>query len=96
MLGKIDDVDQTYINGVLVASTGTFPKNRDNWGGYGQEYNAQRGYYIPAGLLKKGTNVIAVRVLDTGGVGGIYEGPLGLLSQTKYIEYWRRIKNSQQ
>lgn len=95
MLGKIDDVDQAYINGTLVASTGTFPRNSNDWGGYGQEYNAQRGYYIPAGLLKKGENVIAVRVLDTGGAGGIYEGPVGLLSQAKYIDYWRRIKSSQ-
>jgi len=93
MLGKIDDVDQTYINGTLVAFTGSFPKNSRDWGGYGQEYNAQRGYYIPAGLLKKGANVIAVRVLDTGGAGGIYEGPVGLLSQAKYIDYWKRIKN---
>jgi sialate O-acetylesterase len=94
MLGKIDDVDQTYINGTLVASTGTFPRNSNDWGGYGQEYNARRGYYIPAGLLKKGENVIAVRVLDSGGAGGIYEGPVGLLSQAKYINYWKRIKSS--
>lgn len=95
MLGKIDDVDQAYINGTLVASTGTFPRNSGDWGGYGQEYNAQRGYYIPAGLLKKGKNVIAVRVLDTGGAGGIYEGPVGLLSQAKYIAYWRKLRDSQ-
>ena len=63
---------------------------RDN---SGQEYNAFRGYYLPAGLLKKGQkNVIAVRVLDTGGDGGIYEGPVGIITQAKYIEYWKEIK----
>jgi len=46
-------------------------------------------------LLKKNqSNVIAVRVLDTGGDGGIYEGPVGIISQTKYIEYWRKMKKS--
>ncbi len=95
LLGKIDDADQVYINGTLVGSTGTFP-NRDNPDpSYGSEYTAFRGYYIPDGLLKKNQkNVIAVRVIDTGGDGGIYEGPVGILSQSKYIEYWRKIKNN--
>jgi hypothetical protein len=93
MMGKIDDIDQVYINGTLVGSTGTFPTKSRSEVYTSQEYNAFRGYYIPAGLLKKGQkNVIAVRVLDTGGIGGIYEGPVGLITQTKYIEYWRRNK----
>ncbi|MEP7319357.1 MAG: sialate O-acetylesterase, partial [Panacibacter sp.] len=35
-------------------------------------YNAERKYTIPAGILKEGRNVIAVRVEDTGGGGGVY------------------------
>ncbi|HEX2395774.1 MAG TPA: beta galactosidase jelly roll domain-containing protein [Bacteroidales bacterium] len=94
VLGKIDDMDQVYINGTLVGSTGFFPPRTKNQPLSGQEYNAFRGYYLPAGLLKKGQkNVIAVRVLDTGGEGGIYEGPVGLISQKKYIQYWKEIKN---
>jgi hypothetical protein len=91
VLGKIDDIDQVYINGVFVGSTGNFKDETSS----GQEWTAFRGYYIPDGLLKKGLkNTIAVRVIDTGGDGGIYEGPVGIISQTKYIEYWRKIKNS--
>lgn len=92
-MGKIDDIDQVYINGTLVGSTGNFPSRPETEVNTGQEYDAFRGYYIPEGLLKKNQkNVIAVRVLDTGGAGGIYEGPIGILTQTKYIEYWRKIK----
>ena len=95
VLGKIDDYDQVYINGTLVGSTGSFPSAMKDQPNTGQEYNAFRGYYLPAGLIKKGQkNVVAIRVLDTGGVGGIYEGPVGILTQTKYIEYWRSIKQS--
>lgn len=95
LLGKIDDADQVYINGTLVGSTGTFPGRNNPDPSYGAEYSAFRGYYIPDGLLKKNQkNVIAVRVIDTGGDGGIYEGPVGIISQTKYIEYWRKIKNN--
>lgn len=94
VLGKIDDMDQVYINGSLVGSTGYFPPRSKNQPITGQEYNAFRGYYLPVGILKKGQkNVIAVRVLDKGGVGGIYEGPVGLISQKNYIRYWREIKN---
>ncbi len=57
-LAMIDDNDITYVNGVKVGSINS--------------YNAKRKYTIPAGVLKEGKNVIAVRVEDTGGGGGIY------------------------
>jgi sialate O-acetylesterase len=56
-LGPIDDNDTTYVNGVEVGRT--------------EGYLTPRNYTIPAGTLKAGANVIAVRVLDTGGAGGI-------------------------
>jgi len=57
-LAMIDDNDVTYVNGVQVGSI--------------QGYNVKRIYNINGSLLKKGKNVIAVRVQDTGGGGGIY------------------------
>jgi hypothetical protein len=94
VLGKIDDIDQVFINGVVVGSTGNFPSNGSDDASTGAEFNAFRGYYIPDGVIKKGQNIIAVRILDTGGSGGIYEGPVGLITQGKYIEYWRNIKKA--
>lgn len=57
-LAMIDDNDVTYVNGVKVGGT--------------TGYNVPRVYNINAGVLKKGKNIIAVRVEDTGGGGGIY------------------------
>jgi sialate O-acetylesterase len=57
-LAMIDDNDITYINGIKVGSTNS--------------YNTKRKYAVPAGVFKEGKNVIAVRVEDTGGDGGIY------------------------
>ena len=57
-LSMIDDHDETYVNGVKVGST--------------YSYNTKRSYSIPASLLKEGKNVIAVKVIDTGGGGGFY------------------------
>lgn len=57
-LAKIDDYDITYINGVKVGSTNSWDINRK--------------YAITPGILREGKNVIAIRVVDTGGGGGIY------------------------
>lgn len=60
-LAMIDDNDETYVNGVKVGGI--------------NGYNVKRVYTVDASLLKKGKNVIAVRVEDTGGGGGIYGEP---------------------
>jgi sialate O-acetylesterase len=54
----VDDIDTTWVNGVKVGAT--------------VGYNVPREYPVPVSLLKPGHNVIAVRVLDTGGGGGIW------------------------
>jgi sialate O-acetylesterase len=63
-LAKIDDNDISYVNGVEVGKT-----NR---------WDTPRSYKIPAGVLRKGTNSIVVKVTDTGGGGGIYGNPADL------------------
>ena len=57
-LAMVDDVDTTWVNGVKVGST--------------SPYNEHRAYTVPASALQPGRNVITVRVLDTGGGGGIW------------------------
>jgi len=89
LLGKIDDLDETYINGEEIGSTGRIHSNpwRSN---LDNEYSEFREYTVPAGLLKAGKeNVLVVRVFDGGGEGGIYEGPIGLISRDRYKD-WKR------
>jgi sialate O-acetylesterase len=54
--GGIDDFDYTYLNGTLIGS--------------GFSCCTSRSYSIPEGLLKKEGNVLAIRIIDTGGLGG--------------------------
>lgn len=56
-LGPVSDCDRTWLNGKTLGAT--------------FEWSASRNYEIPAGLLKEGANVIAVRSLDTGWYGGM-------------------------
>ena len=61
-LGTIDDSDITWVNGREVGRTEL-------------AWNKPRIYKVPPEALVEGKNVIAVRVEDTGGGGGIYGDP---------------------
>jgi hypothetical protein len=74
-LGKIDDVDQTYLNGKFLNASGSFPPD------YVTAYNTDRFYFIPKDYLNfNADNVIAVRVYDEYGEGGIVSGNVGIYS----------------
>jgi hypothetical protein len=89
ILGKIDDMDEVFINGKLVGSTGRIDRK---WAS-NDEYSKYRTYHVPDGLLQPGKfNVVAVRVYDQEGAGGIYEGPVTLLPEKEYKEFWRTYK----
>lgn len=66
-LGAIDDDDITYFNGEKIGET--------------KGYNKSRIYKIPASKVKAGEHVLAVRVFDNAGEGGIY-GDKNILSVT--------------
>ena len=56
-----DDDDKVWINGTYIGST--------------NGYTTKRNYTIPANVLKKGDNIITIRVYDGAGGGGIYGTP---------------------
>jgi sialate O-acetylesterase len=72
-LGKIDDSDQTWINGQLVGSTDRDP---------GQI----RNYSVAANLLQTGENIVTVRVRDYGFVGGMLGGASNMRA---YQDMWQ-------
>jgi len=57
-LGKIDDYDICWVNGVEVGKTNL--------------YTTDRVYKVPASILKEGKNVIVLKITDEGGGGGMY------------------------
>ncbi|HUI29635.1 MAG TPA: beta galactosidase jelly roll domain-containing protein [Candidatus Acidoferrales bacterium] len=96
LVGKVDDFDETYLNGERVGRTGPMPKyemDRPD----GDEYDQMRAYMIPAGLLQPGKdNVLAVRVYDCWLGGGIYDGPIGITTRHHYQRdrhWYRRVEN---
>jgi hypothetical protein len=89
LLGKIDDFDETYLNGQIIGRTGRMRKSMSP-DDRGNEYAQLRAYVIPPDLVVPyQVNVVAVRVLDVYMHGGIYDGPIGLVTREKYRE-WKR------
>jgi sialate O-acetylesterase len=95
LAGKIDDFDQIFINGEWVGESGPNGGFISCEGIPNSKYNkVDRAYIFPASLLKKGTNIIAIRVIDESGSGGIYEGPVGIIGQSEFINYWKKRSNN--
>ena len=89
LMGKIDDMDEVFINGTRIGSTGNINRKWAN----DNEYNRYRNYSIPDDLLKPGAeNVIAVRVYDQQQRGGIYEGPVTIIPRSEYKQFWRNYR----
>ena len=65
-LAMIDDFDKTYFNGIKIGQMGA--ETPDAW-------QTERKYTIPAKLVKAGKAVIAIRVFDRYGGGGIHGMP---------------------
>lgn len=91
LLGKIDDINEVYVNGILTGTTGNI-SNDPRKIRYSDEWLRLRVYALPDNILKyQSVNIIAVRVYDGGQGGGIYQGPVGIITKEKYVEY--RQKN---
>lgn len=72
----IDDYDYTYINGHLI--------------GKGLACCFKRSYSIPKGILREKDNIIAIRVIDMGGVGG-FKGEIYLEGENSKMRFDKNL-----
>jgi len=85
-LGKINNFDQSFLNGRLIgmngsAAAGNEPLDDAFTKADNNTYEKDRIYVLPVDdppILWDKENVIAVRVFDAGGLGGMYSGDGGL------------------
>lgn len=86
LAGKIDDFDKVYLNGKMIGIT-----NDGRMLGWSQSYQELRAYEIPRSILKQvGENLLEIFVEDMGVDGGIYEGPVGIITRSDYQRHYRR------
>lgn len=73
-LAHVNDVDETFLNGNRIGKTGAFPSDA---GGYVSKWPAVRSYQISTSndaIKWDAENIIAIKVYDGGGTGGIFMG----------------------
>lgn len=78
-LGKIDDADEVFVNGTRIGRMGTFPPS------FTSQWSVRRAYPLPAALLRD-ENLIAIRIWDGGGGGGLYEGVPSLVGAAAWAK----------
>ena len=68
-VGKVDDCDETFLNGKFIGKTGSMPADKD---GYKMAYDEPRRYLVSAKDIRwDKENVLAVRVYNGNDPGGI-------------------------
>jgi cephalosporin-C deacetylase len=68
--GRIDDADIAYFNGGEIGRTGGFPPD------FVCKWDTPREYFVPVSSVRwDAPNVIAIRVFDNGGDGGMWGPP---------------------
>ena len=84
--GAIDDCDVVYLNGVKIGATGPEVPNA---------YRTARAYPAPKALFKEKGNELLIKVIDSGGKGGVSGLPVAFYPKEIYDEYcaWRKAPN---
>ncbi len=89
LAGQIDDADETFFNGKMIGATGEFGKMKSI--GCRECHLLERAYFLPPDLIAPGRqNIIAIRVWDRGGLGGIARGPIGIVTRREYLRHIRK------
>ena len=94
LLGKIDDTDEVYLNGELIGQTGSPKNGKEKDSKYDSYHRIVREYHFSSSLLRP-ENQISVRVHDSQGNGGIYSGPVGIMTLESYNQFQEQLENSE-
>lgn len=80
VLGRIADADETYFNGKLLDKTGSMPPH------FKSAAAQIRHYLIPTNWIRTDApNIIAIRVFDENGSGGIISDKVGIFARAAYF-----------
>ncbi len=95
LLGKIQDADEVYINGVRINSVienQHISGKEKNSNEEGSETYISRYFVIPKNLLKGNIlNLISIKVINDKDNGGLVEGPVGIIKSTNLTKYQKGL-----
>lgn len=96
VVGKTNNVEEVYINNVLVGSSGKMPENAASAKAEEESGKKCYSFVVPDNLIKPNKeNIIAIRVFNAQHRGGIVEGPVGFVKQANFNRYFKDIAGSE-
>ncbi len=84
--GFVGNLSGLWLNGERIGGVGSFDL---------PEVTGQRWVHaavVPARVLHPGTNLLAVRVLNVNGAGGILGGPVGVFEAGEFLRVWKHLE----
>lgn len=84
--GFVGNLSGLWLNGERIGGVGSFEL---------PEITGQRWVHaavVPPRLLHPGTNLLAVRVLNVNGAGGILGGPVGVFEAGEFLPVWKHLE----
>jgi len=95
VLGRIDDQEIVFLNGQKVGDTKSLRRRKSFWDRT-EDYRLFRAYRLPQDVINyKSPNTLTLKVNDLMGEGGIYEGPVGIMTRVQ-LETFYQLRSSQQ
>ncbi len=83
-LGKVYDKDEVFFNGTLIGINGKKPTDSDQ---NNFAYGRKRAYYIPQEIIRKGQNVVAIKIdSEFRNIAGITSGPVKILPYSTALD----------
>ena len=92
VLGRIDDKDIVYLNGEKIGAIDDLKRGKYFAGK--EDYQTLRAYRISRSSLNRGKNVLAIQVWDDRYDGGIYDGPMGIMTVEAFEKYFAEYEQS--
>lgn len=92
VVGRISNIAEVYLNGVLIGSTGKMPKDNDDVTMDEGKLRKCSAFNVPENLLiHSKDNVIAIKVYNVQHGGGIVDGPVGFVKLANYNRYFKDL-----
>lgn len=89
LLGRIDDADEVYLNGIMIGKSGKMPPQ------FLTAWSRKRQYIITPDMINHGgENVLAIRVYDKIWQGGIVRRPVKILNTSGLVSYFKEMETA--
>jgi len=96
VLGKINNIEEVYINGILIGASGKMPTANEKPNIEEESGKKCHSYTIPENvMIPNKENIISIRIFNVQHRGGIVDGPVGFVKVSNFNKYYKELAEMQ-